>query len=167
VTIRRRTALVPCFLGASLGLAACGGGGRASEPASAAAPAPAGERVAWSAMDRDTRLSYMGLVVLPTMKDAFQGHDAAAFGGFRCQACHGDGFDKPPIDFRMPNPTLPPLSAADPVGSGKALDPATAQFMIDTVVPTMARLLDEEPYNPATGKGFGCFRCHPTAGETP
>jgi hypothetical protein len=29
-------------------------------------------------------------------------------------------------------------------------------------VPKMAGLLGEEPYNPETGKGFGCFSCHPT-----
>jgi hypothetical protein len=34
------------------------------------------------------------------------------------------------------------------------------KFMGERVVPEMAKLLHEEPYNPETHQGFGCFHCH-------
>jgi hypothetical protein len=33
-------------------------------------------------------------------------------------------------------------------------------FMGKKVVPTIANLLGEEPFDPKTGKGLGCFECH-------
>lgn len=149
-------------------LVACGGGRPSPaapvEEATSPSAAKASTKPAWSSLDRGKRLEYMGLEVFPRMKQAFQRHDASAFEGFRCQTCHGDGFDGPAIDFRMPNPALPPLSATDPIGGAMAYAPETAAFMRDEVVPTMAELLGTTPYDPATGEGFGCFGCHPKAG---
>jgi hypothetical protein len=158
-----RTLLLPVL--PVLVLAACGRSapGPAAAPAASPAAGPAAPAGAgWATMDRKQRLEHMGIHVLPAMKQAFRQHDATAFADFRCQTCHGDGFDQPDVDFRMPR-DLPPLAAADPVAGGMAYDPETTRFMVETVVPTMARLLDEEPFDPATGKGFGCFRCHPRA----
>lgn len=149
-------------------VAACRGGhgGPATAPvaSASASPAPVAAPVAatWATMDRNARLEHMGVEVLPAMKALFQRHDGGAFAGFRCQTCHGDGFDQPAVDFRMPS-ALPPLAAADPVAGGMAYDPETTTFMVEQVVPTMARLLGERPFDPATGEGFHCFRCHPRA----
>jgi hypothetical protein len=33
-------------------------------------------------------------------------------------------------------------------------------FMVKQVVPTVAQLVGEQPYDPKTQKGFGCFECH-------
>jgi hypothetical protein len=30
-------------------------------------------------------------------------------------------------------------------------------------MPKMQEMLKEEPFDPATGKGFGCMECHTTA----
>jgi hypothetical protein len=34
--------------------------------------------------------------------------------------------------------------------------------MGEVVTPTMTELLHEEPFDMATGKGFGCMECHTT-----
>ncbi len=148
-------------------LVACGTSTVARSPSpSSSPPAPAQREGRWADMDRAHRLDYMGLVVFPAMKAKFQAFGAEAFAEFRCQTCHGDGFDKPGIDFRMPN-VLPPLSRTDPIGGGMAYDPETTKFMVETVVPTMAELLGESPFDPRTGKGFSCFRCHPSSTTDP
>jgi hypothetical protein len=36
-------------------------------------------------------------------------------------------------------------------------------FMVKTVVPQTAALLGQQPYDPATKAGFGCFGCHTKA----
>ncbi len=45
----------------------------------------------------------------------------------------------------------------------KEKHPKVLEFMID-VEKTTAGLLGEQPYDPSTGKGFGCLECHTPKG---
>jgi len=155
---------------------------RASEPAAAPGPAAAesatptaartgglgAPKIPWKHKTHEQRLEYMGLYVLDRMGTLFaewKPDEFSAENAFRCQTCHGDGFDRPPVDFHMPRVAFA-LEADDPIGGAMRYDPVAAKFMVERVVPTMAELLSEEPYQPATGRGtFGCFRCHPKKGE--
>ena len=83
-------------------------------------------------------------------------------GAWRCQNCHGENFDKPPVDFHMPRVSFP-LDPTDPIGKAMKYDAEATKFMVEKVVPTMAELLSEKPM--AEGGTFGCFRCHPKKGE--
>jgi mono/diheme cytochrome c family protein len=101
----------------------------------------------------------MKTVVYPKMKEEFIGYDAKRYGEMTCITCHGDGAKDG--SFKMPNPKLPKLPG-DEAGF-KALAakmPAAAKFMGTHVVPAMAKMLGEAPYDPQTQKGFGCFECH-------
>lgn len=179
--VRAMTPLTPVVPALLLALAA--GCARSSEPAAApaAAPAPAAgkpsssqtgglgaPKIPWRDKTHEQRVEYMGLFVLDRMHALFAEWKPDEYTGndqFRCQTCHGENFDKPPVNFHMPRVAFP-LKADDPIGGAMKYDPAAATFMVEKVVPTMAELLSEEPYDPKTGKGtFGCFRCHPKKGE--
>lgn len=124
-------------------------------------------KIAWRCKTHAQRLDYMGLFVLDRMKGLFVAWRPDDYKEFRCQTCHGENFDKPPVNFHMPRVAFP-LKADDPLGGAMKYDPDAAQFMLKKVLPTMAGLLGEEPWDPATGKGtFTCFRCHPAKGGTP
>jgi cytochrome c553 len=113
----------------------------------------------WAQMSKGERMTRMKNVVFPEMKTAFQSADPKDFAQFTCATCHGAGAaDK---TFRMPNPQLPKLPG-DEAGMKRvaADDPAMVKFMSGVVVPRMAAMLDEPPYDPKTHQGFGCFRCH-------
>jgi hypothetical protein len=103
--------------------------------------------------------AYMKAAVLPKMGPLFHDYDAKRFADAKCVLCHGEGAKDG--TFTMPNPGLPKLPAT-PDGFKKlqARHPEAVEFMSKKVVPTMAALLGEEPYDPKTGKGFGCFECH-------
>lgn len=110
-------------------------------------------------MQADQRKEFMQTVVLPKMKDEFVVFNAHAFGEMNCVTCHGDSAKDG--SFKMPNPKLPKLPA-DEVGF-KALmkkKPEAVKFMSSKVVPAMAEMVGESPYNPETKQGFGCFECH-------
>jgi hypothetical protein len=116
-----------------------------------------GGRLVWAKMSGEQRREHMAKVVLPAMKEQFKAHDANTFAKFGCDTCHGkNGKD---VGFEMPN-DLTPLDPQDPIGAGNAMDPEMTKFMAEIVVPEMAKLLDEQPYDPKTGQGFGCFDCH-------
>ncbi|MBN2718338.1 MAG: hypothetical protein JXX14_21015 [Deltaproteobacteria bacterium] len=102
------------------------------------------------------RKVFMSDVVMPEMKPLFiEKHPA-----FSCASCHGD--DMATVNYEMPN-TLEPLNpSAMPFESEDENIRAAAVFMKETVVPKMAGLLNEAPYNPQTKSGFGCFDCHAT-----
>lgn len=166
---RRPTTLLA--LGSLLALAACS---RSSDPppvapapsSAAAKPKPQGQggigapNIPWAQKTRAQRQDYMGIYVLDRMGSLFKEWKPDEYAGFRCQTCHGEGFDKPPVDFHMPRVTFP-LDPADPIGSATRYDPEAAKFMVEKVVPTMAELLGEKPYDQETKQGLSCFRCHP------
>jgi hypothetical protein len=180
------TRMTPVVLAILLPLAGCAkssepaGAPGPAQPEAAAEPARPGKptasetgglgapKVAWKDKTREQRMEFMGLFVLDRMHKLFAEWKPDEYAGenkFRCQNCHGDGFDKPPVDFHMPRVAFP-LKPDDPIGGAMKYDPVATKFMVEKVVPTMAELLKEEPYDPATGKGtFGCFRCHPKKGE--
>ena len=120
-------------------------------------PAPAEaapeKKKAFHDMEPGEKLQHMKTVVAPAMAKTFQEFDAKEFAEFGCTTCHGPGAKDGKFD--MPNPLLPPLDK-------KLMDkhPAATKFMMEKVVPEMAALLGEEPYDPAKGEGFGCMECH-------
>lgn len=113
-------------------------------------------------MNKAERLGYMKDTVVPTMKAlwAEAGEETDDFG---CKTCHGAGAQNG--SFKMPNEGLPKLDASDGFADEKKEHPETVKFMMEKVVPQMAALVDEEPYNPETHQGFGCFECHTMAGN--
>lgn len=128
-----------------------GDGGTATEPG-----APG---VKWADKTEKQKMEHMGIVVLPGMKKEFQTYDAAAFGTFKCETCHGkNGKDK---GYHMPNDSLYPLAKADPIKTGNDYDKKITKFMMDVVTPKMAEMLDSPTMSAATPNGVGCFTCHP------
>jgi len=175
-TMLPRLALLP--LAGLLAVAGSGCSGSAREPGpaqpvapaqAAAAPSSSQEtggigapKIPWAKKTHAQRLDYMGLFVLPRMETLFKEWRPADYGDFRCQTCHGEGFDKPPVNFHMPRVSYP-LKADDPIGAAMKYDAEATHFMMEKVLPTMAELLGEKPYDEKTGQGFACFRCHPKA----
>lgn len=147
-------------------LAACGS---ATTPAESAEPAPssgdgaeapgASEGTAESTvkefdeMSAPEKMKHMKTVVAPHMAKVFQEASAEEYANFGCANCHGPGAKEG--NFEMPSAALPALNKEE-------MDehPEVTKFMAERVVPEMAKLLGEEPYNPETQKGFGCFDCH-------
>jgi hypothetical protein len=121
-------------------------------------PADAKPSINWDAMDHQQRLEHMKNVVMPRMKELFAEFDAKRYGEMKCVTCHGDGAKNQ--TFKMPNPKLPKLSYTDGFKKHLEKTPAITKFMMEKVVPEMASLLGEQPYDPATKKGFGCAECH-------
>ena len=166
--------------GASQQAATAPASSAAAEPASSAMPAPApsaapvatastapvesasaapAAKPAWKDMKAEQRKEYMKTVVLPKMKEEFVAFNAHAYGEMNCVTCHGDSAKDG--SFKMPNPKLPKLPS-DEAGF-KALmkkKPEVTKFMGSKVVPAMAEMVGESPYNPETKQGFGCFECH-------
>lgn len=126
-----------------------------TEAAGTAAPS------AWDGMSHEQRAELMKREVLPKMRAAFAAVEPDEFSKMNCATCHGAGAkDK---TFKMPNPRLPKLPAAsNPAGWAKlqAEEPEMLELMKTKVVPGMAAILGEKPYDPATHEGFGCFACH-------
>ena len=184
-----RTALA-CILVAFCLPAACGGGAPAANPpvapvptdtgAASAAPtdtstvasaAPAASSAApaapasppgpgdWDKWSHDQKLAYMKSTVMGAEKTLFSGYDSGKYGDMKCNICHGPGAADG--SFKMPNPALPKLDAT-PAGFKKlATDKAKIfQFMMKQVEPQTAQLLGEQPFDPKTNTGFGCFNCH-------
>jgi hypothetical protein len=99
----------------------------------------------------------MALYVVPKMKPIFQAQDARAYAGFVCQTCHGEDMEQ--VNFKMPN-QLYALAADNPIEAAMEDDAETTHFMVQRVVPAMAKLLDVEPSSAGKVDGFGCFGCH-------
>jgi len=125
-------------------------------PSAPAAP-PAGA-AAWKDMNHEQRLAYMKSTVFPKMKDEFTGADAQRFADMNCATCHGAGAKDG--SFKMPNPDLPKLNPAGGFAEHRQKAPKMVDFMMQKVVPDMASLLSEQPYDPKTHQGFGCGECH-------
>ncbi|MBV9948011.1 MAG: hypothetical protein JOZ69_14245 [Myxococcales bacterium] len=113
----------------------------------------------WDSWSKEQKMAYMKAAVLPKMGPLFHDFDAKRFAEPKCVTCHGAGAKDG--SFKMPNPALPKLPAT-PEGFKKLHDahPKVVDFMANQVVPTMAALVGEPPYDPKTQKGFGCFECH-------
>ncbi len=124
----------------------------------AQAEEPGAPNIPWAEKTHQQRQEFMGIYVFPKMKQVFQGKDAQAYAGFKCQTCHGD--DMEAVNFKMPN-DLYPLPAENTIEAAKEYDAEMTQFMMEQVVPTMVEVLGVQPYDPSTGQGFGCFSCHP------
>lgn len=160
--MRARTVMVTFVL-----LGACGGPAPAEEQqggeATSGAEQVEEQRVAWSEMTHEQKAEYMATVVVPRLRPVFQAFDAEEFAEFGCPTCHGENARE--VGFRMPN-GLHPLDPAQLEAMFASDDPEVqrvAQFMGGQVVPAMAELLGQPPYDPQTHQGFGCFGCHATA----
>jgi hypothetical protein len=147
----------------ALSVGACGGGQPAADASSVDSTseaassdgeesAPAEPALAWADMNRDQRMEFMGLTVMPEMKKVFQGADPEGYKDFKCQTCHGEDMQK--VDYKMPN-GLFALTKPDPMPDALEYDAKTTKFMADEVQPKMAALLGAEP-----GTTFTCFSCH-------
>lgn len=146
--------------GVSLGLGACGGSNKGADDASGAGQSSeASEGTPWAKKTREQRMDWMGLEVFPKMRAKFTEQDADKFSAFACQTCHGS--DMEAVDFKMPN-SIFALSKTDTLEKAREYDASMTTFMMETVVPEMAQLLDTHPYDAETNTGFGCFGCHPS-----
>jgi cytochrome c551/c552 len=140
----------------ALVVVACGGApAPAPQAPSAAAPeAPAAAPAVWKDdMPKEQKMAFMKAKVAPNMGKVFQAQDSAHYANFGCTTCHGPKFQDPK-DF------LPKLTLKDGKITAFAEKPAVAKFMAEKVVPEMASTLGKPPFDPATGKGFGCMGCH-------
>jgi len=104
-------------------------------------------KLAWADMDREQRLEFMGVEVMPKMKTMFQEFDAESYAEFKCQTCHGEDMEQ--VDYKMPN-GLFALPKDDPVAAGKDYDEKVTDFMLK-VSPAMKELL---------GTQVTCNTCH-------
>lgn len=134
----------------------CGGGAKGAKDASEAGKS----EIEWKDKTRAQRMDWMGLQVFPKMKSAFKELDESRFADFKCQTCHGDQMEM--VDFKMPNDKIYALPLENTVQSAREYDEKVTDFMVNTVTPQMAELLDMPVYNPETKSGFGCFGCHPS-----
>lgn len=166
------------FLSLILVVAACGGAESAStttpEPTPTATEAPAaqaagsmpatpenvqGPSTPWDQMDGPAKGHWMMEQVTPTMGALFREFDPARYADFNCGTCHGERARE--NHFAMPTPELPVLPG--PTGDWAtygAQHERMIQFMGGPVEHTMASLLGQQPFDPATSQGFGCYDCH-------
>jgi hypothetical protein len=128
-------------------------------PAETAPAQPAAEeKVKFDDMEPAQKLQLMKTVVAPEMGKLFQSVDAEKYKDFGCVTCHGPGAKDGKFD--MPSASIPKLPKD--IASVFKSKPEVAKFMAEQVVPKMAGILGEEPYNPETHEGFGCGGCHQT-----
>ncbi len=120
--------------------------------------APTAKRKAFDDMTPGERMSLMKKVVLPEMKALFEEHNRKSAQDFSCKTCHGSRAVQG--NFEMPNPELLKLDPSDGFADELKEHPRGTKFMMEHVVPTMAKLLGEPVYDPETHEGFGCFGCH-------
>mgnify|MGYP000492089377 CR=1 FL=1 len=113
-------------------------------------PEPAPQKK-FADMDYNDKFDYMKTVVMPAMKKLFKAYDASLYSDIKCSICHGSNAKS--NKYKMPNGIEPLDPRKMPNGDG-------AKFMKEKVVPTMIKLLGATPFDPKTGKGFGCFACH-------
>ena len=154
-----KTTSICLSLGIAAALVAACGGSTAPADAPAAEPpaeessaeeAPAEEAetgaVSFDDMTPPQKMKLMKEVVAPGMAKVFHELDAEEFKDFSCATCHGPGAKSG--DFEMPSAALP-LNAHE-----MEEHPDVTKFMKERVVPAMAKMLGEEPYNPETNSGF-------------
>jgi hypothetical protein len=112
-------------------------------------------------MSFEERRELMTTVVLPDMAKLFQQFEGKPNADMACATCHGG--DAEEIRYKMPYalPALNPAHLPDPDVPG--FGGAMAKFMFERVTPRMTELLGVPRYDATTGRGFGCFHCHPNA----
>ena len=104
------------------------------------------DELTWPEMSESEKSAYMAGVVLPTMRDVFQGYDAERYAEFSCDTCHTSGGD-----YSMPSQDLAGYWAEGEFPGPDTTDPG-AKFMHEEVLPKMAGLLDND--SPS------CTGCH-------
>lgn len=122
-----------------------------------------GPATPWDQMSGEERGRYMAEHVIPAMRPLFAAYDPAR-PELSCGGCHGP--DARARHFEMPNPSLVRLPAPTDSAGWAALQssqPRAMAFMGSRVEHVMAQLVGEQPYDPATQQGFGCFECHTQA----
>ncbi len=127
-------------------------------PAAGADKAPAADTVGWEKMSHEQKMTHMKTVIQPKMSALFQSFSAEQYKDMNCGTCHGPGAKQG--KFAMPSDSIVKLNPADHFAKHMGKTAAATKFMMEKVVPEMAKLQGEAPYDPATQKGFGCFECH-------
>jgi len=147
-------------LSLALSVVACGAtqaAAPASQPSTPATPesaGPASAPAAWrDDMSKEEKGAFMKAKVAPRLGAVFQAADANRYAKFGCVTCHGP-------KFQTPKDYLPKLTMKGGKITAFADKPQVAQFMAQKVMPEMAAVLGKPPFDPATGKGFGCPGCH-------
>lgn len=104
-------------------------------------------------MTTQEKMAFMGMEVMPLMEKIVKKADPSK-GTFLCVNCHGA--TGPTSGYKMPNGLIPlDPKKLPPVGTSPLID-----AMYKEVTPQIGALLGIAPFDPATGKGFGCFSCH-------
>jgi mono/diheme cytochrome c family protein len=139
-------------------------------PVASASPAPIelpplpanlhGPATPWDHMNAHQKADYMDHSILPVMREMFHAFDPTHFANVSCATCHGTNARA--VHFHMPNrlPTFPAFGTPES-NTHRAEHARMYAFMHERVAAAMAQLLGEQPYDPATHQGFGCFNCHP------
>ncbi|MDO9022230.1 MAG: hypothetical protein Q8S73_31950 [Deltaproteobacteria bacterium] len=134
-------------------------------------PMPEGLRAParpWARMSDQEKGRHMREAVMPAMTALLQAYDPVEFANVTCATCHGDNARA--VHFHMPN-SLPRLPAFGTPASQEhmAAHRRMYEFMGTRVVPAMAQLLGQQPYDMQTHRGFGCANCHASeaAGAAP
>jgi len=140
----------------------------APSAAPSAAPAPSAEaappaKPKWDDMTIEQKKEVMMKQVIPTMGPLLKEFDPKRFAEVRCTTCHGPGAKEG--KFTMPNLNLPKLDPTNGFEKHKKKDAKIVEFMSTKVVPEMAKIIGEPPYDPAKNAGFGCFECHTMQGK--
>jgi hypothetical protein len=154
----RRLRHAVLFLPFAFALVAC-----EKAPAPTTTPAPGAETPAADAppppsrfaeMNHDQKMEHMAKVVEPKMAVVFKAGDAARYEKFGCETCHVNHAPRP-------QDVLPKLKlSGDGFQKMMAEKPEVTKFMAEQVVPAMAEVMGEKPFDPTTGQGFGCAGCH-------
>jgi hypothetical protein len=107
----------------------------------------------WPTLSWEDRHDVMTFTVQPNMGRAWQDFTKSDAPTMTCRTCHGANAED--VDYKMPNPKLPPLDPANMPrkNSSSTREAKYTTFMTDVVVPKMIFLIDAPP-------SFGCFNCH-------
>jgi cytochrome c553 len=112
----------------------------------------------WDDMNHEAQEDWMVGQVLPIAAQDFATYDADRYSAVTCATCHGSNAEA--VHYEMPTAQLPVLPTPGSPDWERMSQTPVFTFMHEVVTPTMAAQLGEEPYNPATNSGFGCFGCH-------